>query len=404
MSTTINRGSVGTNDDGTGTTGTVVNTSYIGSAIYDPIDDLFDGTAALYLGGAIGLGRYTTTATGTQNDWDIDAAAASFQPGILRCNNATALTITGIVAPSDGRLLLIEAVGAGAVSLADQSGSSSAVNRIITGVGATTTLAAGTGRALLRYDATTQRWRVLMTSDPYSIVQTTTGTGSSSDFALTTNATELRCNNATALTLTGIAAGYDGQLLDIVSVGAGQVNLTNEDAASAAANRIANQVTGTINLAAGLGRVRLRYDTTTVRWRVLNHEQGDYITPAFSASDFTANGTMTWTVGSGDVLTAKYYLRGRQLHLMLSVTNTTVGGSLNTELRYTLPNALTAGARTFVINGRATDNGGTPSAGLVGLAAGDTFLRMYKDASGSANWSAATDATNVEVQLTIEVT
>ncbi len=162
MATTIDRSAIGTNDDGSGTVGTVVNTGYVGSAIYDKVDALFYGSAALYLGGALGLGTYTTTSVGTQNNWDIDTAFGK-TVGILRCNNATALTITGIKAPSDGRLLLIESVGAGTVTLNHQDAGSTAANRLIASTATAFTVATS---ALLAYDGTTASWRVLPLGSP----------------------------------------------------------------------------------------------------------------------------------------------------------------------------------------------------------------------------------------------
>lgn len=100
------------------------------------------------------------------------------------------------------------------------------------------------------------------------VVQTTTSTGTVNDFALTTSAAVLRLNNATALTLTGISAGVDGQVVDLVAVGAGDIAFNNENAGSAAANRIITGNALTLNLTAGTGRVRLVYDGTTTRWRV----------------------------------------------------------------------------------------------------------------------------------------
>jgi hypothetical protein len=52
--TTISRTNIGTNDDGSGTTGTVINTSYIGLAIYDAIDALFSSTTGIRLNQAGG--------------------------------------------------------------------------------------------------------------------------------------------------------------------------------------------------------------------------------------------------------------------------------------------------------------------------------------------------------------
>lgn len=51
--TTISRTNIGTNDDGSGTTGTVINTAYIG-LIYDNIDALFSSTTGIRLNQAGG--------------------------------------------------------------------------------------------------------------------------------------------------------------------------------------------------------------------------------------------------------------------------------------------------------------------------------------------------------------
>jgi hypothetical protein len=52
--TTISRSNIGTNDDGSGTTGTVINTAYIALAVYDAIDALFSATGGITLNQAGG--------------------------------------------------------------------------------------------------------------------------------------------------------------------------------------------------------------------------------------------------------------------------------------------------------------------------------------------------------------
>ncbi len=130
-----------TDDDGSGTTGTIHNNAWL-QALYDAVDARWSVA--------------TTTSTGSQNDLSFS------QADLFRCNNASALTITGLTAPAspakNGKRLVIAPVGAGTVSLADQSGSSTAANRIITGIGTTLVL---NGPTLLVYDDDTDRWRVL---------------------------------------------------------------------------------------------------------------------------------------------------------------------------------------------------------------------------------------------------
>lgn len=57
--TTVSRSNIGTNDDGSGTTGTVINTAYIG-LIYDNIDAIFSSTTGITLNQAGGDGAILT--------------------------------------------------------------------------------------------------------------------------------------------------------------------------------------------------------------------------------------------------------------------------------------------------------------------------------------------------------
>ena len=98
----------------------------------------------------------TTTSTGTQDNFAITSGPTAIY---LRCNNATALTLTGFATPSAGKRIEIVCIGAGRVTLANATGSSAA-NQVITGFGANLVLEAALGRATLLYDGTTARWRV----------------------------------------------------------------------------------------------------------------------------------------------------------------------------------------------------------------------------------------------------
>jgi hypothetical protein len=104
--------------------------------------------------------RETTTSTGTQNDYSVDGAFV-----YLVCNNASALTITGIVLNGgniDGARLYIEAINSG-VTFKHQDTGSAAANRIIAGTGADVSIVAG-DRVLLFYDDTDDRWRLGLVS------------------------------------------------------------------------------------------------------------------------------------------------------------------------------------------------------------------------------------------------
>ena len=108
-------------------------------------------------GGGGGAVVQTITLTGTQNDVALTTGLT-----LLRVNNATLVTITGLSAGTDGQRIDVVAIGAGTVVLTDQGAGSVAANRTITGESGPLVLPAGTGRARLTYDATTARWRVLI--------------------------------------------------------------------------------------------------------------------------------------------------------------------------------------------------------------------------------------------------
>lgn len=138
----------------------------------------------------------------------------------------------------------------------------------------------------------------------------------------------VRMANATVATIRGLKAGFPGQLLLIASVGAGNVFLAHQNAGSSAANRLINFATSADTpLSGGAGVALYEYDGTSARWRLVSHDQGNAIQPAFSAGNFTASGAMTWTVDIGDIAACNYILQGRVLNVTFSIATTSVGGT-----------------------------------------------------------------------------
>lgn len=227
---------------------------------------------------------------------------------------------------------------------------------------------------------------------------TTSATGNQDDVDFSASDL-LRCNNSSLLTLRGLLAGVPGQRLTIVSVGAGQVDLANQNTGSSAANRIINGVSGTISLAAGLGRVELQYDGTTSRWRVTAHEQGAPITPAYNAGDFTASGSMTWTVDSADVVAYCYTLRGSELFVNILIGASSVGGTLSNTLHIALPGGFTCAQ--FVRVASFFNDNGVQQGGRMDVAVGESIIRTVKLAG--ANLAASTNATAVAGQIVVPV-
>src|SRR3990167_119813 len=119
---------------------------------------------------AITLGQITAN----QNDYETGLG------GWFRISSDAARTITCFAGGTDGRGFVLTNVGRFNITLANQSASSAAAYRILTGTGNDIILAPDDD-AWLIYDITTERWRVLMAGD---ITGDVLGPASSTDNAI----------------------------------------------------------------------------------------------------------------------------------------------------------------------------------------------------------------------------
>lgn len=228
---------------------------------------------------------------------------------------------------------------------------------------------------------------------------TTTGNIDNLDFQ---KCSVIRMENATLATIRGLKAGYPGQEVTIVSVGAGQVNLAHANTGSSAANRLINTVTsGIAPLVAGLGSAIYKYDEVTSRWRLVTHNQGTWIDIPFDAANFTASAG-TWTLTSGDQIVLRYKIDENTFYLNFFLTTTSVS-NLGALLRITLPNGYTvnASAGTFQYH-RAVDNGGVAVLALAAVAGGGTFIELYATIAATG-FTIAANTTQVVGLITIEL-
>lgn len=81
------------------------------------------------------------------------------------------------------------------------------------------------------------------------------------------SASTLRLSTDASRNVTGLAGGADGRIITLVNVGSNPLVLTNQDAASTAANRFLLKSDTTL---APDQSITLRYDNTTARWRPLS--------------------------------------------------------------------------------------------------------------------------------------
>jgi len=126
---------------------------------------------------------------------------------------------------------------------------------------------------------------------------------------------------------------------------------------------------------------------------------GEWTTVTHSAGNFTGNGSLTWTVDSGDMLVNRYTDVGLTMWWSLGLVNTSTGGTASDELRVTLPasrtvSATTTGACAGVDNGTTVETVYTATAG-------NTYVTFYRTIAG-ANWSnASTNATSIRCMVQV---
>src|SRR6266850_2130207 len=181
----------------------------------------------------------------------------------------------------------------------------------------------------------------------------------------------------------------EGTVLWITSIGAGHVDLANQNAGSTDRKRIITTAAATISLAAGSGRASLVYDGNTSRWRVLEHEQGAWIAVPYASGNFTGSGAMTWTVDAGDVLCFRYWLKGCTVTLNVAIVNSTVGGTPDSFLQVNQL-ATYAGSQSIASGAWYKDNG---TFGTGTVQSNGATLQVAKTAG--ANWTASTNLTQV---------
>lgn len=175
-----------------------------------------------------------------------------------------------------------------------------------------------------------------------------------------------------------------------------------------------NNATGAVSLAAGatdnVFQDCLFSDGTAIGSNITdvgtrNYLFGEWKTPAFSAGNFTAGGTQTWTVDAGDVVTYEYSVVNKVMTLVFSLNTTSVGGVANTDLRLAIPGGFVGNksqASMFVYS----DNGAAEAFGTAFTAVGVGYITLHKGASiinTNGNWAAAANTTYVYGSITLEV-
>jgi hypothetical protein len=228
--------------------------------------------------------------------------------------------------------------------------------------------------------------------------QSTSETGTQNNFNLSNHCTRLRCSGAapafTGFTVLGATpSAGDCVFIDNIGTSTEVTSCEHQNSNSTATNRIMCPSTSGQIIGIG-GRMLLMYDAVSGRWLENVVEPGKAITPAYAAGDYTASGSMTWTVEAGDVTTFGYLQIGKKVYFSVALSNTTVGGTASTQLRIALPSRFTI-ASSDSFPAVAFDNSGALSTSRARSSVGANYLIL--ELLSGANWALSTNNSSVYV-------
>ncbi len=126
---------------------------------------------------------------------------------------------------------------------------------------------------------------------------------------------------------------------------------------------------------------------------------GEWTDVAFNAANFTASGSMTWTVASGDQILFRTMMIGKTLFLEAFLDTTTVGGTLSSELFIAIPGGLLSNTKKQQEIPIFDNN--VAARGIARVDVGSATIGIIR--GDVANFSASTNLTYVRVSMFLEV-
>lgn len=120
---------------------------------------------------------------------------------------------------------------------------------------------------------------------------------------------------------------------------------------------------------------------------------------AFSAGNFTASGSMTWTVAGGNVVALVYAIVGKVMTVWFNIQATTVGGTLARYLYIAIPAGKTA--RNQVYDVYHYYEGSAWKRGFVSVDGSGGVVRLERE--DNSNWQATSGATYALGQISFPI-
>lgn len=209
-----------------------------------------------------GIAKETTPAKISSDVNDYSIADYS----VLRLSTDANRTITGMSGGIKGRKLQIFNVGLYAITLANESASSTAENRFNFSVTSNVVVLSGSSIQLY-YDYAQRRWIEGFQLEESGISKETTPTqitADQNDYDAS-DYNSIRLSSDATRTITGISGGVQGRKLRIFNVGSYAIFLSNNNVLSAAENRFSFS-NGRNALIAPGSNTTIYYDDTQLRW------------------------------------------------------------------------------------------------------------------------------------------
>jgi hypothetical protein len=213
-------------------------------------------------GFATGMGT-VALANGLNSD-----IAIPLSPYVTITGPTLAFSVGGFTPSSDGRILTIYNTTTQVMTLVNEDAGSALANRIKTLTGANLIIGPGLESVSFTYNTVDARW-VLMASGPGLPVQMTTvavAGGLNSNIATPGSSYVRLTGPVAAFSIGGFTLPYDGRILTIYNTTAQVMTLVNEDASSAAVNRIKTLTGANVVLTGTTVTASFVYDITDLRW------------------------------------------------------------------------------------------------------------------------------------------
>lgn len=127
---------------------------------------------------------------------------------------------------------------------------------------------------------------------------------------------------------------------------------------------------------------------------------GEFTDVPFDAGNFTASGSMTWTVQSTDVVTFAYALVGKLITINFTLDQTSIGGTASNALQIAIPGGFTS-AKAFYALIQLNEGSGAVVA-QARVTVGGSVIQIFKMDS-TTNFALTTNTTYVRGSLAFAI-